>query len=162
VDAELFSADRLVQVLDDYVIPFGANLVLAIGIFVAGRLGARLATRRLGRVLRRVHVEESRVELIGDLVHALLLTIVMIAALERIGVETTAGVAVVGAAGLAIALALQGSLGDFAAGRAHDPARERHARGHHPERRRPGGEHRELVGREHAVHRDRLLGRRRS
>jgi len=161
VDAELFSADRLVQVLEDYVVPFGANVVLAIAIFVAGRLGARLATGVLGRVLRRCHTEESRVQLIGDLVHALLLTIVMIAALERIGVETTAGVAVVGAAGLAIALALQGSLGDFASGRAHGRARVRHARGHRPGRRHRGGEHRQLVGDEHAAHRALHLGRRR-
>ena len=116
MDAELFSVDRLVQVLDDYVVPFGVNVLLAIAVFFAGRWGARLATRILARLLRRVRTEESLIKLIGDLAYALLLTIVVIAALERVGVKTTAAVAVIGAAGLAIGMALQGSLGNFASG----------------------------------------------
>lgn len=116
VDPALFSVDGLIQILEDHVAPFGVSLLLAVLTFVIGRWGARLVTRIIGRLLRRVHTEESLVKFISDLVYALLLAIVVIAALERVGVRTTAAVAIIGAAGLAVGLALQGSLGNFASG----------------------------------------------
>src|SRR5262245_6247985 len=99
-----------------HLLPFAINLLIAILVFVIGRWGARLVTRILGNVLRRAHTDESLVKFIADVVYALLLTVVVIAALERLGIKTTAAVAVIGAAGLAIGLALQGSLGNFASG----------------------------------------------
>jgi small conductance mechanosensitive channel len=116
VNAELFTFDGMVEFAQIYIVPFAINLLLAIIVFVIGRWGARLATRIFGNLLRRAHTEESLVKFIGDVVYALLLTIVVIAALERLGIKTTAAVAVIGAAGLAVGLALQGSLGNFASG----------------------------------------------
>jgi small conductance mechanosensitive channel len=110
------SVDRLLQIGEEYLIPFAINLVMAAIVFVIGRWGARLATRVLSRLLRRAHTDESLVKFITDMAYALLLAVVVIAALERLGVKTTAAVAIIGAAGLAVGLALQGSLGNFAAG----------------------------------------------
>jgi small conductance mechanosensitive channel len=116
VSPDQLSVDRLVQFSEEYLIPFGINAAMAVLVFVVGRWGARLATRIISKLLRRAHTDESLVKFIADVAYALLLTIVVIAALERLGVKTTAAVAVIGAAGLAVGLALQGSLGNFASG----------------------------------------------
>jgi small conductance mechanosensitive channel len=116
VSPDQISVDRLVEIGEVYVVPFAINAVMAVIVFVIGRWGARLATRFIGRLLRRAHTDESLVKFISDVAYALLLAIVVIAALERLGIKTTAAVAIIGAAGLAIGLALQGSLGNFASG----------------------------------------------
>jgi small conductance mechanosensitive channel len=116
VNSDLFTYDGMVEFAQVYVVPFAINLLVAILVFVVGRWAARLVTRILSKVLRRAHIDESLVKFIADVLYALLLTIVVIAALERLGIKTTAAVAVVGAAGLAVGLALQGSLGNFASG----------------------------------------------
>jgi small conductance mechanosensitive channel len=110
------SVDRLVQLGEEYLIPFAINLVMAAIVFLIGRWAARLATRIISRLLLRAHTDESLVKFIADVAYALLLCVVVIAALERLGIKTTAAVAIIGAAGLAVGLALQGSLGNFAAG----------------------------------------------
>lgn len=116
MNSDLFTYDGMVEFAQLHLVPFALNLLIAILVFVVGRWGARLVTRILGNVLRRAHTDESLVKFIADVVYALLLTVVVIAALERLGIKTTAAVAVIGAAGLAIGLALQGSLGNFASG----------------------------------------------
>ncbi len=70
----------------------------------------------VAKVLRKKDMDEAVVEFLHSLVRYLLFVIVLIAALGRIGVQTASVVAVIGAAGLAVGLALQGSLSNFAAG----------------------------------------------
>jgi small conductance mechanosensitive channel len=96
--------------------PFVTSLVLAIAIFVVGRLVSKLATQVAQKALTRAKVDETLVRFVGNLVYAVLLTFVILAALEKLGVKTTSFVAVIGAAGLAVGLALQGSLANFASG----------------------------------------------
>lgn len=114
--SELFTVDRAIELFEAYIVPLAINLALALVVFVAGRWGARLVTGVVVRLLRRANIDESLVAFIGDVVNALLLMVVVIAALERLGIKTTAAIAVLGAAGLAIGMALQGSLGNFASG----------------------------------------------
>jgi len=116
VTSDQLSVERLTSLVEVYVIPFAIDLLIALAVFFVGRWIARMLTRMVGRLMRRAHTDESLVKFISDVVHALLLTLVVIAALERLGIKTTAAVAVIGAAGLAIGLALQGSLGNFASG----------------------------------------------
>jgi small conductance mechanosensitive channel len=116
VNFDQLSVDRLVEIGEEYLVPFAIDAAMAVVVFAIGRWGARLATRVLGKLLRRAHTDESLVKFIADVAYALLLTIVAIASLERLGIKTTAAVAVIGAAGLAVGLALQGSLGNFASG----------------------------------------------
>lgn len=99
-----------------HLVALALRLLLALLIFVVGRQIARFALRVLVRVMERSRMDVSLRKFLGDVVYAVLLVSVIIAALDTLGVETTAVVAVLGAAGLAIGLALQGSLSNFAAG----------------------------------------------
>ena len=62
------------------------------------------------------NVDETLISFVGNLTYIALLAFVIIAALNQLGIQTTSFIAVIGAAGLAIGLALQGSLANFAAG----------------------------------------------
>ena len=111
-----FSIDYAEKLLREYIIPFAGDLAIAIVVFLAGRFIAKLLRRAIDKMTRKANVDKSLRKFIVDLSYAFMLVIVAIAALERLGVKTTAAVAVLGAAGLAVGLALQGSLGNFAAG----------------------------------------------
>jgi small conductance mechanosensitive channel len=88
----------------------------ALAIFVIGRWVAQWMTRVLARLLERQKVEQTLVKFLKNIVYYALLAAVVIAALNRLGVNTTSFVAVVGAAGLAVGLALKDSLGNFSSG----------------------------------------------
>ena len=95
---------------------FGFNIISAIAIFVIGRWVARALTSAVKRAMHRNDVEDTLETFIGNIVYAGLMICVILAALNALGVQTASIIAVVGAAGLAIGLALQGSLSNFAAG----------------------------------------------
>jgi small conductance mechanosensitive channel len=101
---------------DAQLVPLVLRAVVALIIFIAGRQIARVVLRALDRVMERNRVDVSLRKFVGDLAYALLIVLVIVAALDTLGVKTTAVIAVLGAAGLAIGLALQGSLSNFAAG----------------------------------------------
>jgi small conductance mechanosensitive channel len=85
-------------------------------ILVIGWIAARVLRGMVEKLLERSKVEETLARFVSRLVHVAVLTFVIIAALSRLGVQTASFIAVVGAAGLAVGLALQGSLANFAAG----------------------------------------------
>lgn len=99
-----------------HLLPLGFRLLVALTIFIVGRQLAKLVLRTLDRMMERSRFDISLRKFLGDVAYAVLLVAVLIAALDAVGVQTTAVVAVLGAAGLAIGLALQGSLSNFAAG----------------------------------------------
>jgi len=89
----------------------GAIVILALGIWLS-----KLLTKLLSKILGRHKVDPTLISFTGNLVYSALLIFVIIAALNQVGVQTTSLIAVIGAAGLAVGLALQGSLANFAAG----------------------------------------------
>ena len=95
---------------------WGVKIVIALAIFIVGRWIARTLTKALRRVLNLREMDETLVAFLANLVYAVLLTAVVIAALDSLGLPVTSLVAVLGAAGLAIGLALKDSLGNFASG----------------------------------------------
>lgn len=95
---------------------YGLKIVGSVLIFLVGRWLARLLTRLVGKAMTRAKMDETLVRFIDSLCYLALLTFVVIAALSNLGVQTASFVAVVGAAGLAVGLALQGSLSNFASG----------------------------------------------
>ncbi len=99
-----------------HLVPLGLRIIVALIIFIAGRQISRLVLRALDRFMERSRMDVSLRKFLGDLAYAVLLVSVIIAALDTLGVKTTAVIAVLGAAGLAVGLALQGSLSNFAAG----------------------------------------------
>ncbi|MCP4996821.1 MAG: mechanosensitive ion channel [Gammaproteobacteria bacterium] len=104
------------EIISTYVLPWGINIFLAVLVFYFGRVVARIVVRIVGKLLTRSKMDEMLVNFITSILSALLLLVVIIAALDQLGVDTTSLIALVGAAGLAVGLALQGSLQNFAAG----------------------------------------------
>lgn len=107
----------LLRQLSTYLATYGIYSVLAaIIMVVVGRWLAAAISRLLGRGLTRARVDQTLTAFVTHLSYNLLLIFVLIMALGRLGIDTTSLVAMLGAAGLAIGLALQGSLSNFAAG----------------------------------------------
>ena len=99
-----------------YIVPWSINIAFAAAIFIIGLMVSRLLVKLLVRLLHKSNVDEILVTFIGSIIRNGLLLVIIIAALEELGVDTTALIAVLGAAGLAVGLALQNSLQNFAAG----------------------------------------------
>ncbi len=95
---------------------FGMQIIAAILVFVVGRWLARRISNLLERGLQRANTDPTLISFFRNIAYFGLLTMVVIAAVGQLGVQTTSFIAVLGAAGLAVGLALQGSLANFAAG----------------------------------------------
>jgi small conductance mechanosensitive channel len=108
--------DYLKHIGDAYLLPTGLKLLVAAMVFFTGRAIARAVMRAFGRVMERSKIDVSLRKFLTDVVYAMLLVAVIIVSLDTVGIKTTAVLAVLGAAGLAVGLALQGSLSNFAAG----------------------------------------------
>ena len=100
----------------DLFIQYGVNIISALIILFIGNLIVKAVANSVSKVLQKKKMDRAVVEFIHGLVRYLLFVIVLIAALGRLGVQTASVVAVIGAAGLAVGLALHGSLSNFAAG----------------------------------------------
>lgn len=92
------------------------NIVGAIVILVIGVWVAKLARHLFKKALRKHKVDETLIGFAANIGYALVMAFVIIAALAQLGVQTATFVAIIAAAGLAVGLALQGSLSNFAAG----------------------------------------------
>ncbi|KGQ70833.1 mechanosensitive ion channel protein MscS [Chelonobacter oris] len=103
-------------VLSQWIIPYGSKILLAIAIYVIGKSIAKLLSGILGKAALRSGKDEMLQGFVTSISYFLFLLIVVIAALSQLGINTTSLVALIGAAGLAIGLALQNSLQNFAAG----------------------------------------------
>lgn len=108
--------ETLIQLAQDHVLLWALNLLIALLVFLIGRMIAKGISKMVGRLLIHTKLDIILVEFVQSLVNALLLIVVIVAALDQLGVNTTSLIAILGAAGLAIGLALQGSLQNFAAG----------------------------------------------
>ncbi|HPR83290.1 MAG TPA: mechanosensitive ion channel, partial [Pontiellaceae bacterium] len=95
---------------------FGLKLVAAILIFVIGRWIAKMVQNGLEKGMLKAKVDQVLVTFTVNMAYTALMVFVALAALGQLGVQTTSFIAVLGAAGLAVGLALQGSLSNFASG----------------------------------------------
>ncbi|MES9832228.1 MAG: mechanosensitive ion channel domain-containing protein [Candidatus Thiodiazotropha sp. DIVDIV] len=102
--------------VNSYVIPWGTKIVMALLVFIIGRWIAKALTNTLRKIMTKSDVDPMLVGFLGNIVNAALLAVVVLAALEQLGVNTTSALAILGAAGLAVGLALKDSLASFAAG----------------------------------------------
>ena len=98
------------------LLSYAVNIVAAIAIIVVGMIVARIISNAVNRVMRARHIDATVAEFLSALVRYGVIAFTLIAALGRVGVQTASVIAVLGAAGLAIGLALQGSLSNLAAG----------------------------------------------
>ncbi len=104
------------EVLTPLLLPWGMKLLGALAIFLVGKWVARALSNALRKLMGKGGVDSALAGFLGNIAYAVLLALVIIAALDTLGVETTSIIAIFGAAGLAVGLALQGSLSNFAAG----------------------------------------------
>ncbi len=102
--------------LQELITLYGLKVIAAAVIFIVGRWVAKGLKRLIVRALIKGKVDQTLVSFLGHLTYFTLLAFVIIAALNQLGIQTTSFIAILGAAGLAVGLALQGSLANFAAG----------------------------------------------
>ncbi|MCX8712627.1 mechanosensitive ion channel [Gilliamella sp. B3464] len=101
---------------DGIVLSYIAHFCFAIIIFIIGRAISKFISRQLKRILSSRHVDPTVVKFVSALSYYAVMVVTLVAVLGQLGVQTASIVAVIGAAGLAVGLALQGSLSNFAAG----------------------------------------------
>ncbi len=111
-----FDWNDVIEMLQTTGVEFGINLVTAIAIFYFGRMIVGLLMRGLKKMMQAQDVDVTLQTFVANLVRMVLLTFVIIAAISSLGIQTTSFIAILGAAGLAVGLALQGSLANFASG----------------------------------------------
>jgi small conductance mechanosensitive channel len=95
---------------------WGIKVIAALAIFIIGRWIAKGIRRGVRRMMEKGDADPIIIGFVGSIVYIALLAFVVVAALGQLGIQTTSFIAILGAAGLAIGLALQGSLANFAAG----------------------------------------------
>lgn len=95
---------------------FAGNIFAAIAIYLVGRIVVRILTGLLEKLMDRAKVDVTLSSFLSNIAHYVLITLVLLMALQSLGVDTTSLAAIMGAAGLAVGLALQSSLSNFASG----------------------------------------------
>lgn len=103
----------LIQTL---IIPWAIKIAVALAIFIIGRWIAKWLTGVVRKLMAKSNMDDMLIQFLGNIVYTILLLVVVMAALDHIGIQTTSLLAVFGAAGLAIGLALKDSLGNFSSG----------------------------------------------
>ena len=108
--------ENIIAKLQEIGAVYGLKIIAAVLILVVGRLVALGLKKLLRRIMLKSKVDETLVLFATSLGYVALMAFIIIAALAQLGIQTASLVAIIGAAGLAIGLALQGSLSNFAAG----------------------------------------------
>ena len=108
--------EDIIPKVQDLVATFGIKAATALLILLTGRWVAKFLRNLTEKMMGKSNVDATLVKFVGSLVYFALLAFVVLAALAQVGIQTTSFIAIIGAAGLAVGLALQGSLANFAAG----------------------------------------------
>jgi len=104
--------DKIMEMVSLY----GVKVITALVVFIVGRWVAKGVRALVTRAMNKANVDPILVGFTSNIAYIALLAFVIVAALGQLGIQTTSFIAILGAAGLAIGLALQGSLANFAAG----------------------------------------------
>ena len=112
----MFEDLNIEAMANTFIFPYAANIALAIVIFIVGRWLANTLTDVVARLLKKSRMDDMLISFVASITKTILLLFVAIAALNKLGIDTTSLIALLGAAGLAVGLALQNSLQNFAAG----------------------------------------------
>jgi small conductance mechanosensitive channel len=108
--------EDIIKQLQAVVAQYGLQVLGALATVIIGIWLAKILSKSLGKVLNKKSVDQTLVKFVVSLVKIALITFVIISAASQVGIQTASFVAVIGAAGLAIGFALQGSLSNLAAG----------------------------------------------
>ncbi len=111
----LLSEDTLTQI-QELLTVYGLKVIAALAIFIIGKIIAKAIRTGVSNAMNKGGSDPILISFTTNMLYAALLAFVIIAALGQLGIQTTSFIAILGAAGLAVGLALQGSLANFAAG----------------------------------------------
>lgn len=115
IDSATANATHYSDIAVTYAGEYGMKIVMAILIFVVGKWAVSKITAFTKAMMERSKIDQTLVEFAESLIYFVLLIMVVLASLNALGINTTSFIAVFGAAGLAIGLALQGSLANIGA-----------------------------------------------
>ncbi len=110
------NAEAMIAQIQELVAVYGLKVLAALAILFFGRIVARWMRRIAVKMMTKGKTDPIIIGFVGSIIYVALMAFVILAALGQIGIQTTSFIAILGAAGLAIGLALQGSLANFAAG----------------------------------------------
>jgi len=102
--------------LSEHAVGWGFKIIIAIAIFVIGKYLARMITKLLQKALSDTGTDAMLVKFLGNIAYVILLVAVVFAAIDSVGINVTSLLAVLGAAGLAVGLAMKDSLSNIASG----------------------------------------------
>ena len=102
--------DKIMEMVSLY----GVKIITALLVLIVGRWIAKGVRRLVGRVMNKAQIDPILVGFTSNIAYIALLAFVVVAALGQLGIQTTSFIALIGAAGLAIGMSLQGSLSNFA------------------------------------------------
>jgi len=115
----LMDLEKSSQLMDsgiELLMIYGPKILAAIAIFIVGKMVAKWIKRLVNRVMSKGNVDPLIIGFTSSIAYMAMMAFVIMATLGQVGIQTTSFIAILGAAGLAIGLALQGSLANFAAG----------------------------------------------
>jgi len=107
---------KIIDTMTYFITNYSLKIVGAILIFIIGKWLARYLSKLLGKILKKNNMDETLTSFLGNITYYSLLLMVLIAAAGQLGINTTSFLTIVGAAGLAVGLALKDSLSNFASG----------------------------------------------
>ncbi|MEQ3761610.1 MAG: mechanosensitive ion channel domain-containing protein, partial [Alcanivorax sp.] len=100
----------------DYILPWGTQIILALVIFIIGRMAVGIISGTIKKVMTKANLDPILVSFLSGILRTVMLLLVIVFSLSQLGLDTTSLVALLGAAGLAVGFALKDSLSHFAAG----------------------------------------------
>ena len=111
-----FDTSKMIDQAPELIVNYGTQIFMALVIFIIGKWIVRLVANGLRKAMDKKEVDPTISKFVGSIVYTTLLAFIIIAALGQLGIQTASFVAIIGAAGLAVGFALQGSLSNFASG----------------------------------------------
>jgi small conductance mechanosensitive channel len=115
-EAATHSGTEVLETVRSMGVEWGMKIIAALLVLLVGMWVAKLFKKAVVKLMERAKVDNTLIAFVATLAHVGLQVFVVVAALEKLNVKTASFIAVLGAAGLAVGLALQGSLSNFAAG----------------------------------------------
>ena len=108
--------NKIMEMMTYFITTYSLKVVGAILIFIIGKWLARYLSKLVGKILRKNNMDETLTSFMGHITYYTLFLLVLIAAAGQLGINTTSFLTIIGAAGLAVGLALKDSLSNFASG----------------------------------------------
>ena len=116
VEPAVHGGENTVQTIQTLGVEYGMKVLVALLVLFIGLWVAKQIKKVVVKIMQKSKVDETLISFLSTLVHVAVQAFVIVAALEKLGIKTASFIAIIGAAGLAIGLALQGSLSNFASG----------------------------------------------